>query len=354
MTVSPLDHPLLSGLLGDGEIAAYFEPEAELAEIIRFERELLMAEEAEAVVPAGTGELVLPLLDEFVPNIARLREATARDGVIGVEFVRQLREWVGPPADQHVHFGATSQDLVDTALVLRLKAILPILEGRIKGLIGALDDLERRFGAQRLMARTRMQDALPIRVSDKLATWRSPLQRDLERLEAMWPRLLVLQFGGAAGTLDRLGDKGPAVARRLAASLGLGLPERPWHTQRDTIVEFAGWLALVSGSLGKIGADICLLAQNRVAEIAMAGGGGSSAMAFKSNPVGAEIMVALAHANAALAGGMYTAMVHEQERSGAAWTLEWLLLPQLLVGTGASLRTGLGLLGKVTSMGRAE
>lgn len=352
MSIAPFDHPFLSGLLGDDEISPYFEAEAELAEIVRFERELVIAEEAEGVVPEGTAEVLLPIIDTFEPNLSEVREATARDGVIGVEIVRQLREWVDAPNDRYVHLGATSQDLVDTALVRRLKPILLIFEDRLRRLIGELNDLERRFGAHLLMGRTRMQDAVPITVGAKLATWREPLERDVLRLSALRPRVLCLQFGGAAGTLDKLGDKGRAVARRLADALDLVLPPRAWHTQRDGIVELADWLALVSGTLGKIGVDFGFMAQNRIGEIAREGGGGSSAMPFKSNPVAAEVLVALAHANAALAGGMNTAMVHEQERSGAAWTLEWLLLPQMIMATGAGLRTALTLMGQVTRIGK--
>lgn len=353
MGVSPFDHAVLSGLLGDDEIAPYLEADAEIAEVLRFERELVQAEEAEGIVPTGTSEKVLPAIAAFVPDVPGLREATARDGVIGVELVRQLREKVGGVNRQFVHFGATSQDIVDTALVCRLQPILAIFEQRLTGLIGQIDALDRRFGANRLIGRTRMQDAVPIAVSDRLAAWRAPLVRDLDRLNALRPRLLQLQFGGAAGTLDKLGSKGPAVVRRLAKALGLRMPERTWHSQRDNIVELSDWLALVTGSLGKLGMDVALMAQNGIGEIAMEGGGGSSAMPFKSNPVGAEVLIAFAHANAALGGGMNLSLVHEQERSGAAWTLEWLLLPQMLMATGASLRTALSMLGRVTRLGEA-
>jgi 3-carboxy-cis,cis-muconate cycloisomerase len=352
LSASAFDNPLLSGLLGDEELAPFFSAEAELSEVLAFEQALLIAEEEEEVIPAGTVKAVLPAMKAFRPDVAKIREGAARDGVIGVELVRQLRQAVGEPNGQFVHFGATSQDVVDTALTRRLRPVLSILERRLGTLTTALLDLDKRFGAAPLIGRTRMQDALPTTVGDRLAAWRGPLERDLDRLAALRPRLLVLQFGGAVGTLDRLGDKGPAVARRLAAALELGLPSGAWHSQRDNIVELAGWLALVTGSLGKIGADVGLMAQNSVGEIVLAGSGGSSAMPHKSNPVGAEVLVALAHANAALLGGMNHAMVHEQERSGAAWTLEWLLLPQMLMATGASLRTAINLLGQVTRMGR--
>ena len=196
-----------------------------------------------------------------------------------------------------------------------------------------------------------MAEPSPVRGAMVIKPWGfgvwEEMQRDLDRLAELSPRLLVLQFGGAVGTLDQLGHKAQAVAARLAERLDLRLPDRSWHSQRDGIVELAGWLALVSGSLGKMGADIGLMAQTHVGEIVLGGGGTSSAMPHKQNPIGAEILVALARFNATLAGGMQQAMVHEQERSGAAWTLEWLLLPQMTMATAASLRTAATLLGNV-------
>jgi 3-carboxy-cis,cis-muconate cycloisomerase len=158
-----------------------------------------------------------------------------------------------------------------------------------------------------------------------------------------------VQFGGAVGTLDKLGDKGPEVGRRLAAELELGFAPS-WHGQRDGIVELADWLALVSGTLGKFGADIGLLAQMKDLEIA--GGGTSSAMGHKHNPVAAEVLVALARHNAALLGGIHQVLVHEQERSGAAWTLEWLLLPPMVMATAASLRLANSLIGQLVRIGK--
>jgi 3-carboxy-cis,cis-muconate cycloisomerase len=265
--------------------------------------------------------------------------------------VRQLRATLPDPQREYLHFGATSQDLVDTGLLRRVAPILTVFADRLTATIAALDDLDRRFGTTRLMGRTRMQDALPITVGDRLAAWRDPLPRHLDRLAELRPRLLVLQFGGAVGTLDKLGGKGFAVSRRLADALDLGLPSRPWQSARDNVAEFAGWLSLVSGSLGKLGLDLALMAQQ--GEVALSGGGTSSAMPHKSNPVGAEVLVALARHNASLLSGMHEALLHEQERSGAAWTLEWLTLPQMVLGTGAALRTANALLAGVTRLGPA-
>lgn len=347
MSATPFDHPLLSGLLGDAEVAAYFEPAAEIDAMIRFERELAVAQAAEGVIPPDAARHIARHIDAFRPDLAALARGAERDGVVGPEFVRQLRAFLGEQG-RFAHFGATSQDAVDTALVLRLRPILDLLGARLDAVTAALATLASAQGSHRLMGRTRMQDAMPITVGDKIATWSAPLARDRARLAELRPRLLVLQFGGAVGTRDGLDGKGAAIAQRLAEALGLGVAES-WQAQRDNLAELAGWLALVTGSLGKIGVDVALLAQMR--DVHIAGSGGSSAMPHKQNPVMAEVLVALARHNATLIGGMHQAMLHEQERSGSAWTLEWLTLPQMIVPAAASLRTAVALIGSVVRIG---
>lgn len=351
MAATPFDDPLLSALLGDDGIAASFTSEVEVAEMNRFEAALAEAEAAEGVIPTDAAQAIASACAVFRPDFAALRAGAARDGVIGPEYVRQLRAHVGSRHGDHVHLGATSQDLADTSLVLRLGKVVTEFDARLSAVTNRLDDLHGAFGRNTLMGRTRMQDAQPIEVADRIRTWRGPLERHRTRLAEIRPRLLVLQFGGAVGTREKLGAKGDAVAHRLAQALGLGYVE-PWHSQRDRFAELAAWLALVSGSLGKIGADVALMAQNAVAEVQLTGGGGSSAMPHKSNPVAAEVLVALARHNATLSANMQHALVHENERSGAAWTLEWLTLPQLVIGTAAALRTALVLLGRIESIGK--
>jgi 3-carboxy-cis,cis-muconate cycloisomerase len=186
------------------------------------------------------------------------------------------------------------------------------------------------------MAHTRMQRALPITVADKLRTWREPLQRHLVRIAEVTPRLLVVQFAGPVGARSGLDVRGDAIAAELARRLGLRNGPS-WLAERDGPAELANWLSLVSGSLGKIGEDVALMVQNEVGQAQLSGGGASSAMAHKSNPVQAEILVTLARFNASLLAGQHHALVHENERSGAAWTLEWLVLPQMLAAAGANL-----------------
>jgi len=352
MSVSPLDHPILAGLLGDEEASARFSVEADLEAMLAFETALARAEAGEGLIPQDAADAIAAALDPAALDIGRLREGTARDGVVVPELVRQLRAMVGEPHGNHVHFGATSQDVIDTSLALRLKTLLTIFAGRLDGLTARLAQLEASQGTVETMAHTRMQAALPVPAARKIRSWREPLMRHREKLAAVRADIAILHFGGAVGTLEKLGDKGEAVARRMGEELGLQPVSHPRHSERDGQAALANWLSMVTGSLGKMGQDIALLAQSEVGEVKLTGGGGSSAMPHKVNPVGAEVLVSLARFNATLLPGMHHAMVHENERSGAAWTLEWMLLPQMAVATAAALRTADGLLEGLSFAGR--
>lgn len=348
MTTSPFDHPFLSGLLGDPEIAPYFSTEADIRAMLSFEAALAKAEAAHGLIPSDAAARIAETCANFTLDIASLRSATARDGVVIPDLVKQLRQAIGGDAAAHAHFGATSQDVIDTSLMIRLKAVTFIFAGRLYAVTAALDALDRQFGKNPLMGHTRMQAAIPITAADRIRSWREPLNSYRDRLtEQSFP----VQFGGAAGTLEKLGDKASAVRATLAQELGL-TDEPQWQSQRARIADLAHLFSLISGSLGKIGQDIALLAQDGT-EIEMAGGGTSSAMAHKQNPVAAETLVALARFNATQLSGIHQSLVHEQERSGAAWTLEWLILPQVVMATAASLRLAREMLGNVKRLGGA-
>lgn len=349
MTVSPFDHPVLSGLLGDEEIAGYFSFQSDLAAMLSFEASLARVTADAGFIPV---EAVLPIqsaLGRFSPDIARLRQSTEMDGVVVPGLVAQLRAAIGKPHDAHLHFGATSQDVIDTSLVMRLRSVCDIVDRRLRDVDGLFADLDSRFGRRSLMGRTRMQAAIPIKVGDRVEAWRAPLQRHRERLKRCSRELLTIQFGGAAGNLDKFGERALAVRAALADELGLNDAPQ-WHAQRDRLTEFAGILSMITGSLGKFGQDVALMAQSGD-EIALAGGGASSAMPHKQNPVAAEILITLARFNAATVPAMHLAMVHEQERSGAAWSLEWLTLPQITLATGAALRMAQRLTKSIDSLG---
>lgn len=338
---------LLSALAGDDEIAALLSDTAQIEAMVAFERALAAAEAQAGFIPDDAASAIGAALPNYQPDWADLAAGIAKDGVVAPALVRQLRAVVGAPHADYLHQGATSQDVIDTALILQLARILPIYESRLTGLLDALEGLASRHGAQTLMAHTRMQQALPFTVAAKLRTWSEPLARHRRALAAIRRDLLVIQLGGPTGDRSSFGDRSAEIARFLATELDLGLAE-PWHSDRSAIGAFASWLSLVSGTLGKIGADVALMAQNEVGEVRLANGGGSSAMAHKSNPVAAEVLVSLARANAGLLGTLHQGLVHENERSGAAWTLEWLTLSDMLVNTGASLRLARSLLDQMS------
>jgi 3-carboxy-cis,cis-muconate cycloisomerase len=335
VSVCAFDHPILGGLLGDREIAEALSVEAELEAMLRFEAALARAQAEAGLIPIAAADAIAETCAGFRPDLGRLAAGTARDGVLVPELVRQLRAAIGEPHAAHLHKGATSQDLIDTALLVRLRRALAVLDRRLGNLIDRLGALENLWGARRLMGRTRMRRAEPVSWAHKLASWREPLVRHRERLGELRPRLLRLQLGGAVGDRAALGPNARAIAAAVADALELERAERATHSERDGFGELAGWLALVAGSLGKLGQDVALLAQDEVAELVVEGGG-SSAMPHKVNPVPAEVLVALARYAASLAAAVHQAMVHENERSGAAWTLEWLALPPLLATAGAA------------------
>ncbi|NGO53087.1 3-carboxy-cis,cis-muconate cycloisomerase [Allomesorhizobium camelthorni] len=349
MAVSAFDHPLLSGLFGDEEVAALLGFDAELAAMLRFEIALAASEAEAGVIPQEAANAITKALAGFKPDMAALRNGVARDGVAVPELIWQMRGMIGAPHADRLHFGATSQDAIDTALVLRLRPVLEVLERRLYELVERFEGLNKRFGRNPLMGRTRMQAAIDISAGDRIRSWREPLVRHKARLEALRPALLAVQFGGAAGTLDKLGGKGNAVRAALAQRLGLAdVPQ--WQSQRDRIADFASFLSLLTGSLGKFGQDIALMAQSG-GEIALSGGGGSSAMPHKQNPVAAEILITLARFNATQLSGMHHALVHEQERSGSSWSLEWLILPQMIVAASSALRLATELTGRIDRLG---
>ena len=191
-----------------------------------------------------------------------------------------------------------------------------------------------------MAGRTHSQQALPITFGFKVAGWLAPLLRHRERLAELRPRVLVVQFGGAVGTLAALGASGPQVQEALASELGLNLPPIPWHTQRDTMAELAGWLSMLNGSLAKMAQDVILLAQSEVSELSESGDstrGGSSTMPQKNNPITSELIITAARTNASLLASMHQAQVQEHERGTHGWQMEWLVLPQMFTLTAAAL-----------------
>ena len=324
-------------LLVDREIAVLLGDAAQAEAMVEVERALARVQGRLGVIDAGAAAAIDAALAGLAPDLDDLARGTAAAGVPVPALVAQFRRAVGGPTAAFVHWGATSQDIVDTALVLRLREVITLLKGRLAQLVEALAALAETHRATPTVARTRFQQAVPTVFGLKAAGWLAPLLRHRARLEELEPRLLMVQLGGAAGNLAALGERGVEVMEALARELDLACPAMPWHSQRDGPAELASWLALVTGSLGKFGQDVLLLAQNEIGEVREAAGGGSSTMPQKSNPIRAEALVALARQNATLVGGMHQAALHAHERDGAAWQLEWTILPDMVGATGAAL-----------------
>lgn len=340
MTSDPFSAPSHGTLFAPADIRELLSDGRRAAAMVRVEAALARANARCGVIPAAAADEIDRALAEFTPDLARLGSGTESAGVPVPALVAQLRDAVGGPSADFVHWGATSQDVVDSALVLLLRDLLERLDTQIAELIGSLGALARCHRTTVMLARTRMQQAVPTTFGLKVIGWRQPLLHSRDRLAELRPRLLSVQLGGAAGTLAPWGDAGTRVREALADELDLAAPPVPWHTQRDGVVECAGWLSLVTGALGTMGLDISLLAQNEVGEVAEtseAGHGGSSTLPQKSNPVRSEVMVALARYNANALGAMHQALLHEGERSGAAWSLEWLTLPGMALAAGGAL-----------------
>jgi 3-carboxy-cis,cis-muconate cycloisomerase len=237
-----------------------------------------------------------------------------------------------PAAAGYVHWGATSQDAMDTGLVLQLRRFLEPLEEALKQLRRALAERARAERDTPLAGRTWLQQGPPVTFGLKAAGWLDGLQRQQQRLGELKPRLLTLQFGGAVGTLAALGDEGGAVAKALAADLDLALPTVPWHAQRDRLAEFAAWQALLLGLLGKLARDLALIMQNEVGEASeggAAGRGGSSTMAHKRNPLSCAVILTAAGEAPGLLAALFAALPQEHERGLGNWQVEWHALPRL-------------------------
>ncbi|MXQ07333.1 3-carboxy-cis,cis-muconate cycloisomerase [Alphaproteobacteria bacterium GH1-50] len=348
-----LSTPLWGSLLQDAGTAEAYSAPAFTRRMVAFERAWTQALIDRGIASEEAGQSALAAIDRFDPETSDLASGSERDGVPVPALVRALRAGLEEDAAKAIHSGATSQDVLDTAMMLTVLNCLARFEVQLADIIGQIDSLTDDYGQRALMGRTRMQAALPIRVSDRLAAWRAPLSGALTALPMLVARVGVVQAGGAVGTRDAHGDKADEVVAALATHLGLSVSD-VWHSDRSRILDVGHWLTKVVGALGKIGQDMALMAQQGVDEVTLSGAGGSSAMPHKQNPVRAEVLIALARVVAGQQGTLAQALVHEQERSGAAWAIEWMTLPAMFEATGVALATADGLLDQVTSIGADE
>src|SRR6195952_612808 len=300
---------------------------------------LAKAEARCGVIPTEAAEEIAKRTDVSALDFDLLRHETNIVGYPILPLVQQMAKQCGD-AGRYVHWGATTQDIMDTAVVLQVRDGLAIVEEDIATLRGILADLSRRYRDTPMAGRTHLQQALPVTCGYQHSIWRAMFDRHAERLAQLKPRVLVGQFAGAAGTLASLGDKGFAVQQALCEELGLGIPASTWHVARDGFAEVLNLFALVTGSLGKIALDIMIMASTEFAELYepfVKGRGASSTMPQKRNPISSELMLAASKAVRQHAGLMLDAMVQDLERATGPWHAEWMAIPESFVLTAGAL-----------------
>jgi 3-carboxy-cis,cis-muconate cycloisomerase len=335
--------PLLAPMLSSGAMRAVCDDATTLQHMLDFEAALARAEAATGVIPASAAEPIAKACRADAFDLAALAEAATRSGNLAIPLVKALTADVaksGAAAARYVHWGATSQDVIDTAAMLALRAGTNTLLGDIDRAVTGFAKLARQHRSTAMVARTWLQHALPMPFGLKLAEYAAALHRSKTRLKRVRGETLALQFGGAAGTLAALGDKGLAVAEQLAKELKLALPDAPWHTHRDRVAEAASVLAMLAGTCGKIARDVSLLMQTDVAEAFEPSGegrGGSSTMPHKRNPIAAATALAAATMAPNLAATIFAAQVQDHERGAGPWHAEWPTLPTLLLVTSGAL-----------------
>jgi 3-carboxy-cis,cis-muconate cycloisomerase len=335
--------PLLAPMLSSAAMRAICDDVACLQHMLDFEAALARAEAAAGVIPASAADPIAAACKAGSFDLGALAEVATRSGNLAIPLVKALTANVAKTdaeAARYVHWGATSQDVIDTATMLSLRAAIDALLGDIDRAIAGFARLARQHRDTPMVARTWLQHALPMPFGLKLAEYAAALHRSRKRLKRLRREGLALQFGGAAGTLAALGDKGLQVADNLARELALTLPDAPWHGHRDRIAEAASVLAILAGSCGKIARDVSLMMQTDVAEAfepAGEGRGGSSTMPHKRNPVAAASALAAATMAPNLAATIFAAQVGDHERSAGPWHAEWPTLPMLLLVTSGAL-----------------
>ncbi|WP_313701698.1 3-carboxy-cis,cis-muconate cycloisomerase [Achromobacter sp.] len=345
---------ITEAIYSDDEILSLFSGAATISQMLAVEAALARAQAQCGVIPPSAAAVI----DEVcrggeasdMLDLDGLATAAVAAGNIAIPFVKQLTAAVAradAEAARYVHWGATSQDILDTALVLQMRQVAARLDA---GLARATLACARLTGAHRdtiMVGRTWLQHALPTTFGAKTAGWLEALERSRLRVRQDALQIALLQFGGAAGTLASLGPAGAEVTRALAAELDLGVPAMPWHTHRDRLASLAASLGVLTGTMGKIARDVSLMAQSEIGEVSEPSGpgrGGSSTMPHKRNPVGCAAILAAAVRVPPLVSTMLSGMIQEHERALGGWQAEWDVLPQIAALTGGALRHLTGVL----------
>jgi len=334
---------LLDSLFHWEPVAKLFRDDGYLQSMLDFDAALARAEASSGIIPSAVANAIAAKCRVELFDKQKLAEAASLAGNLAIPLIKQLKALVAAEnkdAASFVHWGATSQDAIDTALVLQLREALPLISGDLDNLCARLAKMADQHRLTPIVARTWMQHAIPSTLGAKFAGWLDALMRHRERFREMQNRCLVLQFGGAAGTLAALGSQGEVIAKHLSAQLKLPLPQIPWHSHRDRLSEVATTLGLLTGTLGKIARDISLHMQTEIDELrepAEEGRGGSSTMPHKHNPIACAIILAAATRVPGLVATMLSAMLQEDERGLGSWHAEWETLPEIVCLTAGAM-----------------
>lgn len=350
MASSLFDSPLMGQMFPTGEVGRLFSDTAEVRAMLLVEGNLAKVQGDLGVIPEMSARAIARASMEIQIDPGALAAETGRSGVSVPALVAAFRkEMSAPEHAQFVHWGATSQDIMDTALMLRLRQVLSHVETDARAILGALAALAESHATTAMAARTYGQHATPTSFGAVVAGWGQPLVDLLEDLPQLRSRCLVVSLSGAAGTGAALGPKATETRAGLAKALGLGDPGRSWHTDRGPVLRIARWLTQMALALGKMGEDLCQLTQSGVSEVSLGSVGGSSTMPQKQNPVAPSALVALARFAAGLSATLDGAAMHRSQRDGAAWFTEWLTLPQLVLSTASAARCARALSTQITA-----
>jgi len=341
---------IFEGFLSTSETLGAFSDRAFVDAMLRFEAALARAQAAEGLIPESAAHSIVGSCKVELFDVAKIVRESGRAGSVAIPLVKALREAVGlfnAEAAPFVHFGSTSQDVIDSAMALVTCEAVALIETDLAKAADALLRLATKHAETPMLARTLMQPASVTSFGFKCAGWAAPLVRSRVRLRDAARHALQLQLGGAVGTLAQMKGQGAAVRQRMARELGLGDPGATWHTQRDEWVALGCELGLITGSLGKIAVDIALLGQYEVGEVtepSEPGRGGSSAMPHKRNPVASMVAIAAAHRAPQRVAALLGAMPQQHERALGAWQAELAEWPQLLMSAHGSVRAMAGAL----------
>jgi 3-carboxy-cis,cis-muconate cycloisomerase len=331
---------LIDSLATSESLSEIFSDRSVLQAMLEFEAALASVQARLGIIPSAAADAIAKVASAEKFDSAVLTRDTLRAGTPGIPLAKALTEKVralDTHAAKFVHWGATSQDVADTALILLLKRTQPILMADVSRLENGLEKLSGEHEHAVMLGRTLLQAAPPITFGLKAAGWLAAIRRSRIRLDGSFAEALILQLGGASGTLASLGDRGLEVARELASQLRLKCPDAPWHTHRDRLANLMCSCGVLTGSLGKMGRDISLLMQNEVAEVSEPGGpgrGGSSTMPHKRNPMASTITLAAANRVPGLVANFLSGMVQEHERGVGGWQAEWTTVTDIVQATG--------------------